>query len=222
MTEGPRAGLALFDFDGTLTRIDTMFDFVRSVRGTVGLWSGLIALSPWLVAHRAGLMSAQDAKKMFLRWYLAGLSADELRQHGEAYADRIDALLRPEAMGRVAWHREQGHDVAVVSASADAWLRPWAERQGLSLVCTELAFEGGVFRGELATPNCNGPEKERRIRERFALDRYSALYAYGDSSGDTEMLALADYRWFRTFEGLPAPPSAPAPATQEGLSASEM
>lgn len=211
------SGLALFDFDGTLTRIDTMFDFVREVQGSATLWFGLLALSPWLAAHRFGLVSAQDAKVMFLRWFLGGLSADQLHAHGRAYAGRIETLLRPEAVARLEWHRAQGHQIAIVSASADVWLRAWAEQRGVLLLCTEVAYDNGVFRGGLATPNCNGPEKERRVRAHFDLGRHSPVYAYGDSKGDTEMLSLADHSWFRTFEGLPP---ATAPATPEVLSTS--
>lgn len=213
MTETARPKLALFDFDGTLTRADTMFAFVRAARGALALWAGLIALSPWLVAHRVGWLTAEDAKKTFLRWFFAGWSREDLRKRGVAFADDIDRLLRPEAIGRLEWHRAQGHSVSIVSASLDIWVRPWAERRGISVVCTEAAYRDGVFTGELATPNCNGPEKERRIRARFAIDDYAAVYAYGDSSGDAEMLALADEAWFRTFAGLPdAAPTRATPA----------
>ena len=51
--------------------------------------------------------------------------------------------------------------------------------------------------GRLDGPNCRGPEKVRRLREWFdrqGLDRADlTLWAYGDSSGDRELLAWADH-----------------------------
>jgi HAD superfamily hydrolase (TIGR01490 family) len=214
------AQLALFDFDGTLTRTDTMFAFVRAVRGPVALFVGLLLLSPWLTAHRLGLLSAQHAKTRLLRWFFGGMTRAELLRHGSAFASRIDGLLRPAAMDRLAWHRAHGHEVWIVSASVDVWLRPWADDRGIRVLCTEAAFDGDVFRGALATPNCNGPEKERRIRAAVDLSRYATIYAYGDSAGDAEMLALADESWFRTFGHDPAPLTSPR-ATPEAPSTSE-
>jgi phosphatidylglycerophosphatase C len=199
--------LALFDLDGTLTRADTLFAFVRAVRGPIAYGLGLVALSPWLVAHKLGMLAAEPTKVRFLRWFLGGMRRDALAAHGSAFADRLEALLRPEAKARLAWHQDQGHEVLVVTASLDLWVRPWAERRGLGLLSTEAAFDGDVFRGALATPNCNGPEKERRIRERLDPDAYAWIYGYGDSAGDAEMLSLADELWLKSWDFDPATPA---------------
>jgi phosphatidylglycerophosphatase C len=75
---------------------------------------------------------------------------------------------------------------------------PWAARQGLPLLATPTGWDAGRFAG-LGGENCNGPEKVRRIDG--ALDRagFARVWAYGDSSGDREMLALADEPSFKPF-----------------------
>jgi phosphatidylglycerophosphatase C len=207
--------LALFDFDGTLTTRDTLFAFVFHCRGRLFGTLGLVWLLPWLVGNRVGLIGGERAKARLLRLFFGGVSRERLEAWSATFADRIDAMVRPGARERLGWHREQGHDVWVVSASLDLWLRPWAERHGLGLLCTEARFDGDVFTGELASANCNGPEKERRIRAALALADYPFVYGYGDSEGDAEMLGLADEVWFRPFRGGDAaagPP--PASATR--------
>lgn len=191
--------LALFDLDGTLTAGDTMFAFVFHCRGTLRTWLGLLWLSPLLALHAAGLVAAAPTKAAFLRHFLGGFSREALEAWARSFADHLEANIRPEARSRLQWHREQGHDIVVVSASLDLWLAPWAARHGLTLLCTQGQFEQDVFTGQLATPNCNGPEKETRIRASCDLSRYEYIYAYGDSSGDTEMLALAHEPCFRPF-----------------------
>ena len=66
--------------------------------------------------------------------------------------------------------------------------------------------DGGRCRGTLDAPNCRGPEKVNRLLARFGA-KPDVLYAYGDSSGDRDLLALADHpQLVRRGEPLPAAP----------------
>ena len=56
----------------------------------------------------------------------------------------------------------------------------------------------GAFVGE----NCRGEEKVRRLRAAYGDDMKLAA-AYGDTSGDTEMIAIALEKGFRVFTGRP-------------------
>ena len=56
--------------------------------------------------------------------------------------------------------------------------------------------------GAFAGPNCRGEEKVRRLRAAYGDDVRLAA-AYGDTSGDTEMLAIADEPGFRVFKARP-------------------
>ena len=196
-------GLALFDFDGTITTRDTMFAFVLHCRGPVRFAAGLLWLSPWLVGYALKLVPNDVAKSRLLRHFLAGASRSELTAWSTSFADAVDAMVRPGAKERLQWHRAQGHDVVLVSASLDLWVRPWAERHGVRLLCTEGRFDGDLFSGDLSTPNCHGPEKETRIRAAMKLEDYARIWSYGDSSGDAEMLALAHETSFRPFRSPP-------------------
>ena len=50
--------------------------------------------------------------------------------------------------------------------------------------------------GAFATPNCNREEKARRIRAAFDLQQFASIIAYGNSSGDAAMFALAQEAWY--------------------------
>lgn len=192
--------LVLFDFDGTLTDRDTMLAFVQHCRGPWRFWAGMVWLAPLLVGHRLGLVPAAEAKRLFLRHFLGGWHREALAGAAAVFADRIEGWMRPDGRARLAWHREQGHDVVVVSASLDLWLAPFMAVHQLRCLCTEAAYGAdGTFDGELASENCNGPEKVRRVRDAFELDAYDGVVAYGDSSGDAEMLALADESSYEPF-----------------------
>ncbi|HEY8003478.1 MAG TPA: haloacid dehalogenase-like hydrolase, partial [Phenylobacterium sp.] len=65
------------------------------------------------------------------------------------------------------------------------------------------AFDAlGRATGGFATPNCRGPEKVVRLKAAFG-DGLALKAAYGDTSGDREMLALAEIQGYRVFEGTP-------------------
>ncbi len=189
-------GLALFDFDGTLTDRDTMLAFCRHVRGTPRFAVGMLFLSPMLVAMKVGLVANETAKTIFLRHLLGGASREELAVHAESFAVVVDGWLRPGAIERVAWHREQGHTVRIVSASLDVWLLPWARRHGIDVLCTVGRFDDDRFTDGA---NCNGEEKVTRVKGVLDLAAFDEIHAYGDTSGDEPMLALATHPTFKPF-----------------------
>ncbi|MCJ7436243.1 MAG: HAD-IB family phosphatase, partial [Acidimicrobiia bacterium] len=102
--------------------------------------------------------------------------------------------VRPDIVARAEWHREQGHERVIVSASFACYLRPVAARLGFDAgLGTEL--EVGSDRrltGELAGPNVRGAEKVHRL-EAWIGDAPATVWAYGDSGGDRELLARADH-----------------------------
>lgn len=107
-------------------------------------------------------------------------------------------------VARVKEHRRRGHAVVLVTASLELYLSPWAARSGFDAVlATELDFRNERFSGRLATPNCWGKEKARRLQEWLSTRPPSFLYVYGDSRGDLEMLAMAGRKWKRGDGPLP-------------------
>jgi phosphoserine phosphatase len=69
----------------------------------------------------------------------------------------------------------------------------------LGIIATRLEIVDNRLTGKLASPNCYGPQKVERIRAALDLSRYGRIFAYGDSRGDREMLALADEKHYRFF-----------------------
>jgi phosphatidylglycerophosphatase C len=193
--------LALFDFDGTLTRKDTMFEFIAFARGHRRLWWSLLILSPLLVLTKLGHYSPEAAKKRLLRFHFSGWTAERLQKLGETFChEHLPRLFREDALEKLNFHRSRGHVVYVVTASLELWVSPWLRLQGIPGICTKVDWVDGKFTGEFEGANCNGPEKARRIRDCIDLISFDRIYAYGDSKGDREMFALAHRSFFRKFK----------------------
>jgi HAD superfamily hydrolase (TIGR01490 family) len=193
--------LALFDFDGTLTYRDSFQAFLFFTLPNWRIALGAAWLSPHLLAYRAGQADNGKTKERVLRYFYQGWSVDYFEGLCHRFArEKLPGLVRPEALERLRWHQEQEHDVWLVSASLESYLWPWSRHQGVYCIGTRLLHERGCVTGRLATPNCWGPEKVRRVQELLSPERYDYIFAYGDSRGDRELLSLADYPYYRYFE----------------------
>jgi len=68
------------------------------------------------------------------------------------------------------------------------------------LISTEIEVVDDRLTGRLACENCYGPEKVKRIHLLLSLRDYDPIYAYGDSTGDKEMLALTKHSHYKHFK----------------------
>ena len=192
--------IVFFDFDGTITTDDSLLKFIRFVVGDRRFLLGLVVLSPMLVLYKLKLIPNYKAKQYMLSWFFKGMSKDAFLKVANEYSlVHIDKILRPKAIEKINWHKNQGHKVVVVSASIECWLRPWCEKNGLELIATKLEIKDDIVTGKLLSKNCYGVEKINRIKEIYNLKDFEYIYSYGDSSGDKQMLELAHEKFYKPF-----------------------
>lgn len=200
---GHQTTVAAFDFDETLTRRDTVVPFLRRLAGDRGLVWGLLARSHRL-APAAMRRQRDTLRELATHQVFRGRPIADVEAHAQQYGDQIYAVgLRPDTAGRLAWHREAGHRVVIVSASYEQYVHVVGRHLGVDAVlATRLELDGERCTGRLLGPNCRGPEKLARLRswltdQGLALDDVT-LWAYGDSDGDRELLAAAEHpHWVR-------------------------
>lgn len=196
------AVVAAFDFDGTISTGDTFFPFLLYAFGTVRVYPALVGGLVELLQFNADQSVRDRLKASLVRRLFGGAPPGPLEAAAEEYARRVlGSRLRPGALERIRWHREQGHRLIMVSASLDIYLKHIAFALGFGeLLCTRLDATGDAFfSGKLAGANCRGAEKVRRLAGLLGdLPQYY-VYAYGDSAGDREMLAMATEKYFKPF-----------------------
>lgn len=189
--------LALVDFDHTVTTCDTYSRFLRRVATPAQLSTAKWTVGPWMLGYRSGLVSAAALRTRVTRLTFAGRDAAEIEAAGERHArELLPGVLRPAMMERIDWHQARGDTVVIVSGSLDAYLRPWCELHGLALICNRLEVVDGRLTGRYLDGD-RGAHKAADIRARYNLTQFDRVHAYGDSSEDRPMLALAQERWWR-------------------------
>lgn len=198
----PPGSLVLFDFDGTLSKKDSLFPFLRFTLGGMGVVRAFLLSAPWLLGYGLHLVSNNTAKARLLKVAFGKRSQTELKEKGRIFAQTIvPHLLRPDMMARVAGYRKAGCCCVLVSASLDFYLQPWAKAEGIeAVICSSLQSDRqgritGGFRGN----NCYGEEKVRRIHvfmQERGIPASTLLLAYGDSRGDIPMMKMAHRAWW--------------------------
>lgn len=191
--------LVCLDFDGTITRKDTLLDFFLHAFGIRRVGVELGRSFVYLMGYITGLVPNDIAKERLINGFLHGMPYDQFKRLSMNYSlTRVDEILHPQAVPAIMRHQEAGHEIAVVSASVEEWIRPWCESQHIRhVLATRLELKENVLTGRFSTKNCSGPEKVQRIKSSFDLAKFDVVYAYGDSSGDREMLAMADIKYYR-------------------------
>jgi HAD superfamily hydrolase (TIGR01490 family) len=195
----PRA-VAVFDFDGTITRRDTLKPYLARVVGTPRLAAAFARESLAVAAWAAGRQDIDAVKRRIVRRVLAGVPVEAARRAALVHAEAIARGLRREALARLRWHRDEGHRLVLASAGLDLYLEPVAARLGFDdLLCSRLAVRDGRFTGELDGADCTGAEKLRRLEALLGGLAGVELHAYGDSPGDAALLAAATHAHWRPF-----------------------
>ena len=185
--------LCLFDFDGTLISRDSLYLFAVFARGRFRTWWSIFRSLPDIFLWKTGRISSSQAKERLFGRIFRGMAIDEFTELGKKFSSSLHRFERPEIMKIAREHIAQGAEAVIVSASIDQWIRPWAAENGfVKVIATEAEIgPDGRLTGKFRGPNCVGPRKVERILEEYPDAGEREIWAYGDSSSDDPMLAMA-------------------------------
>ena len=192
--------IAAFDFDGTITTKDTFVPFLFYSFGYFRVLKSFAQLAHRAVLVSAGVSNRDKFKELLIYSLFCGESVDKLREIAETYSNTLKMYYRPAALKRIKWHKSNGHRCIMVSASLDLYLKEVSLSLGFDdLLCTTPSHNGLVFDGLLMGGNCRCAEKVNRLQSLVGDLKNFDVYAYGDSSGDREMISVAKNGYYKPF-----------------------
>jgi HAD superfamily hydrolase (TIGR01490 family) len=186
--------LAIFDLDGTITRHDTLWPFIRGYlwRNPVRLWRLAPCLLP-LLRFVCGQRDRGVLKGAIIRLTLGGVPRERLQKWAQEFAKRLlsDGLYA-EALACIEVHRRSGAHLVLLSASTDIYVPEISRALGFNAcLCTEVRWRSdGSLEGSLSSANRRGPEKARCVNAVLAERQPRYSHAYGNSKADLEHLRL--------------------------------
>ncbi|WP_293790866.1 HAD family hydrolase [uncultured Corynebacterium sp.] len=195
-TSGEKRVLAIFDLDKTI--IDTSASLAyrrpmaeRGLLNTSEVLKMMAMLGNYMFTTHSE--DSLESTKEALTRIIKDRESEPLRQVAQdALQEVITPFIYAEARELIEWHREQGHSIAIVTASASIMVQPIAKELGADhLFATELEEKDGRFTGAVTHFN-KGHAKVERIRELVAEHGYDLdeSYAYSDAATDIPMLEL--------------------------------
>ena len=191
-----------FDFDGTLTRRDTLIEFIRYVKGNKEFLIGFLKHLHLLIMMKLGIMPNWKTKRIIFQYFFGGMTLEKFNEYCEKFAQEKASLLRKKGMVAVNKAVMDGDQVVIISASIENWVEPFFRFQvsnNINIIGTKIQVVDGKLTGRFLTKNCYGEEKVRRLLEQYPDRKEYKLVAYGDSRGDHALLDFADEGHYKEF-----------------------
>ena len=185
--------LALFDFDGTLYPKDSFTGFMFYTLSKQHIVKKGFKILPWIQAYYLRLYPAHAMRSRLFRSMFHGVSASLMHDLSQQYAQKLLKNLDADLLQQLHLHQQRGDHVVLVSASVDLYLTFICDFLQIDLICTQVEINNGVLTGLYRSKDCSSEQKKIRILQKYNLDNYQHIYAYGNSEEDLDMLALADY-----------------------------
>ena len=179
--------LALFDFDGTLYKHDSILAFCLFYyrKKPLRVWRVMMQVYA-LVLWKSKRINTSTFKSKFI-CFIASDSDQEVRRMATQFWKNKDEF-NEELLLALKSCQAENLCVVVVSASPDLFILPACEKLGIKYVVstTLLIHKDGYTLGT----NCRGSEKTSRLRDLFPTQRI--VQAYSDNTDDLPLLQAAE------------------------------
>lgn len=191
--------LYLLDFDGTLSYKDSSKYFFKKLLGMKFYYLYYLNNIFSIIMYLLNFKSQFDLKK---KRYLTLLNHSNHKKLSAIILKSdllIEKILRPEALVFLKKIQNKDNKIIIVSAGLSVFLKRWAEKNSFDLLTNTLIINNQGEFDFVYSYDCNGIGKVKRINDYIDVKQFERIFAYGDSSGDFEMLKMADEAYFKPF-----------------------
>jgi len=191
------SSVAFFDLDYTLLNTSSGLVYLQEIikQRRAPLWYvAYVSLS-----YQLRRIDFGETHLRLMR-YVGQKGAAETRQFFKEWVNRaLLPRLVPAGLDKISWHRQQGHQVVIISASIEEIVQPVAEYLGLqnNYLGSRLATKDNRYTGQLEAPLCYGQGKVYWAKQWSDQNNLpfpqSISYFYTDRSSDLPLLELTDH-----------------------------
>lgn len=189
--------VAIFDFDKTIIRKDSMFLFVwygikkrpmTMIHSVRIIWNTLL--------YKLKLMKVEHVKSSYF-YAIRFMKESDLEQF---YDTMLSPYFYQEALSELKKNKQDGYHNIIVTASPHAYVKYMSNLPFVDeVIGTELIRQDGQYTSDIQGLNCKGDEKVVRInsylQEAGYLIDYDHSRAYSDSLCDMPIFQLVKHRY---------------------------
>ena len=193
--------IVVFDVDGTLLNSDSLFLAARKSRSFIGFVISTISFIPLIVPWKLKLISDEKIKEEFIKSFKICEKFNEEERKGNKnwFLKILMQDIRTEAFERINYHKTNGDEIILCSASLDMLLSPLAKFLEIELISTKLFKKDGFWQPLISGKNCKGKNKlYELINLKGPIENFD-YEAYGNSIGDKELLENSLIPHYKNF-----------------------
>lgn len=185
--------IAVFDFDGTLIKQDSMilffFKYFKPF-SLSGLACGLRLLID-TIKFFLKLYSQKQYKQKFINLIIQSSKIKDIEKLGTDFSEYLLKKIYTDSIKTIKRLEKEGCELVLLSASPDFYLKKIKTRLGFSnLICTKTQYINGKI---ILKENCFGENKIKLFLEEYQNQNinWKSSYCFSDS--------ISDYRLFSYF-----------------------
>lgn len=186
MTGQPK--IAVFDFDGTLTRTDT----IKFLLASLLLWRPLKISVLCLFFSRLfwGKIDIQQFKSIAIGLLIQNKTPVQVNAMMGIYRNLAARYFRLPTTQQFSALEGQGYRMVIATASPDFAVKSVYAGRSVEVIGTQYAVQAGKYTGKLWGKVCLGQEKARRLVEHLGTTQRIEI-AFSDGGSDTPLLEMA-------------------------------
>ncbi|WP_454004714.1 HAD family hydrolase [Alcaligenes sp. Marseille-Q7550] len=196
------SSLALFDLDHTLLPLDSDYQWADFLARSGRAGDPLEAVrrnEDLMERYNQGLLTAEESAEFMLGLLTRGTQEELLAWQDEFMQAIILPSITPAARELLAQHQDQGHLVAIVTATNEFVTRPIAAALGVQhLIATTPEMLEGRYTGKIAGVPSFQAGKITRVNQWLqgmgkALSDFERSWFYSDSPNDLPLMEVVSH-----------------------------
>jgi HAD superfamily hydrolase (TIGR01490 family) len=184
--------IAVFDFDGTLIKKDSMvLFFFRYFKLSIKNLPNFCKLIFETLKYFLRIYSQKQFKEKYINLIIASSRFNDLEALFNDFSKYLLDLIPKTAKEKIIEFNKRGHKTILLSASLDLYLEKISKGLGFSeLICTWTTCSDD--RIVISSLNCYGKNKIKMLLSKYKEDGvdWKGSYCYTDSQSDRELLSL--------------------------------
>ena len=196
-----QTSIAIFDFDGTLIKGDSLWPFLGYAAG----WQQTLMTMAEAVTHNyidhwknPNTSTSNDSRTQIKTYLLEGLLVDTPVEALKPSIEKLYKWLKWNQKIRQALldHHGKGDHIVIASGGLDLYL-PYLLKDTPhdALICTEMQVVNGIITGQMASGNCVRQRKADLVATYLATHGpFADSWGYGNQPHDLSMLKLVNHR----------------------------
>ncbi|MEM7046589.1 MAG: HAD-IB family phosphatase [Pseudomonadota bacterium] len=188
--------MAVFDFDKTLTRRDTLVPWLVALCGAGAVHRAILIATAAMVRPSHKKTKPEDRRTRFKRRLLGALLPGASVAAAQHAALNTRFSWHRRGLAALARHRQDGDEILIATGACDVFIAPILQKTfGLeAYLATRLKIENGILTGALDDVNCVRQDKAALIKTWLrAHGPFDRIYGYGNAPSDLPFLSLTDH-----------------------------